>query len=294
MRPWVVATSLSALMCLTSTCYFFQIPDDLRKKDEHRAGHWGSPDAEFNWCEPDYELLHWIAEPVNTVSCLPMIILPAVFLSMHEAPADIRIMALLEVLIAIGSMLFHASLRYTMQLADEIPMLWYIAAVASSFVRRIQGTDLSFSAFAWVASTTAGVLLTEQHSLAHEAFRGIMTTTFCACLVATGWGVAAAVQRLKDELPEKRRVAMSAERILEVGLAMFLASVVAWLLDNYFCATLRQLPGGLPYPQLHTWWHILVAGALHCVMIIIQAHSRRSSEKLSIRYVLGVIPVVQG
>jgi len=31
----------------------------------------------------------------------------------------------MEVAIAIGSMLFHATLRYPMQLADELPMIWH-------------------------------------------------------------------------------------------------------------------------------------------------------------------------
>ena len=43
------------------------------------------PDAEFNWCEEDYRLSQWVAEPVNTASCLVMILLPVLFLAMHEA-----------------------------------------------------------------------------------------------------------------------------------------------------------------------------------------------------------------
>lgn len=48
-------------------------------------GVWGVPDAEFNWCEEDYRLSQWVAEPVNTASCLVMILLPLLFLAMHEA-----------------------------------------------------------------------------------------------------------------------------------------------------------------------------------------------------------------
>ena len=53
------------------------------------------------------------------------------------------------------------------------------------------------------------------------------------------------------------------EGILYCALLMFALSVVSWLLDNYFCSVLRNLPGGLPYPQLHTWWHVLIAMTLH-------------------------------
>ena len=39
----------------------------------------------FSSSMQDYEVVDWVAEPVNTVSCLVMIILPLLFLSMHEA-----------------------------------------------------------------------------------------------------------------------------------------------------------------------------------------------------------------
>ena len=41
-----------------------------------------------------------------------------------QATPDNTVIGWLEVAIALGSMLFHATLRYPMQLADEIPMLW--------------------------------------------------------------------------------------------------------------------------------------------------------------------------
>ena len=34
----------------------------------------------------DYQLVDWIAEPVNTASCVVMVLLPLMFLATHEAP----------------------------------------------------------------------------------------------------------------------------------------------------------------------------------------------------------------
>eukprot|EP00931_Biecheleriopsis_adriatica_P061495 TRINITY_DN36977_c0_g1_i1.p1 TRINITY_DN36977_c0_g1~~TRINITY_DN36977_c0_g1_i1.p1 ORF type:complete len:296 (+),score=60.13 TRINITY_DN36977_c0_g1_i1:50-937(+) len=295
MRPWVVAAALATLMTITSTCYFFQIPDDLKSKETQRVGRWGPPNAEFNWCEADFEYADWLAEPINTLSCLAMIILPVGFVATHKATSDVVLVSCLEVAIAIGSMLFHASLRYTMQLADEIPMLWYVAALACSCLLRVKGLNASLPVLVWVIAVSLGVLTTEQHSSRHEFFRGCMTVSFCVCLVLTGWGVTAIVQRLKEDVAEKqRKAAFTAEKILEVGLIMFLASVFAWLLDNYCCGLLQNLPGGLPYPQLHTWWHVLVAGALHCVTVLLQVDSKRDSECLDVRFAYGVLPVVKG
>ena len=30
-----------------------RIPEEIKKSSTSRAGYWGQPDAEFNWCEPE-------------------------------------------------------------------------------------------------------------------------------------------------------------------------------------------------------------------------------------------------
>ncbi|CAJ1365499.1 unnamed protein product [Effrenium voratum] len=280
MQPWLVTAVLAVLMCFTSTTYFFQIPEELRKKEVSQIGRWGPPDAEFNWCESDYELLDWVAEPVNTMSCLVMMMLPMIFLAMHQATHDVVVIAWMEVAIAIGSILFHASLRYPMQLADEIPMLWYVAATASSCLRRVRGMECQSFAYAWVAVVTCVILATSQHSLLHQIFRGLMTCTFSSFLVVIGWGASAMAARIRD----KRG---AGDRVLQAALLMFAVSVVAWLLDNHHCSWLQNLPFGLPYPQLHTWWHIFIAGTLHCLRILLHMDSHRHSDKLELRWMAG-------
>ncbi|CAE7235201.1 ACER3 [Symbiodinium sp. CCMP2592] len=295
MRPWIVASALATLMCFTSTCYFFAIPEEIKKSPTSRAGYWGQPDAEFNWCELDYQLVDWIAEPVNTASCLVMVALPLMFLATHEATLDNTVIGWLEVAIAVGSILFHATLRYPMQLADEIPMLWYVAAVDSSCLWRLRDIDVSYLTTGWVAVVTGTILVTEQHSFIHEIFRGLMTLSFSTGLVVIGWGASALVARIKREVSDKqRRAAAAAEGILYCALLMFALSVVSWLLDNYFCSALRNLPGGLPYPQLHTWWHVLIAMTLHCIMLLLHLDSRRHSSSLEVDYVAGFFPMIRG
>lgn len=295
MRPWLVALTLATLMCFTSTCYFFQIPEEIRKKDATQAttqGVWGPPDAEFNWCEEDYQLSKWIAEPVNTASCIIMILLPLLFLATHEATQDVVTIAWMEVAIAIGSMLFHATLRYPMQLADELPMIWYVAAVVSSCVKRLKGVHVGLWAYGWVAILSVVIMATEQHSLLHEIFRGLLTLSFSSGLVVIGWGSSTIAARLASGRKDKsRRAARAAESVLQAALLMFALSVVSWLLDNYHCTTLRNLPVGLPYPHLHTWWHMFIAGTLHCIMILLHMDSHRHSEHLDLLFLSG-LPVV--
>ncbi|CAE7805203.1 Shprh [Symbiodinium sp. KB8] len=100
---------------------------------------------------------------------------------------------------------------------------------------------------------------------------------------------------IKREVSDKqRRAAAAAEGILYSALLLFALSVVSWLLDNYFCSVLRNLPGGLPYPQLHTWWHVLIALTLHCIMLLLHLDSRRHSSSLVVDYVAGFFPMIRG
>ncbi|CAE8609471.1 unnamed protein product, partial [Polarella glacialis] len=113
-----------------------------------------------------------------------MILLPAAFLLTHSAANDVAAIAFLEMSIAVGSICFHASLRYSMQLLDELPMLWYVLVCTVSFLRRLRGwRSLELPAAAVALTLTTGILLTEQHSTVHEVFRGLMSCTFSVCLV---------------------------------------------------------------------------------------------------------------
>eukprot|EP00971_Amphidinium_carterae_P200986 3988358-Amphidinium_carterae.1 len=136
-----------------------------------RAGRWGKPDAEINWCEEDYMLSEWIAEPVNTVTNAVFIVLPVVFLASHTTSTEVRFQAVIIVVIGLGSVLYHATLRYNMMLADELPILWYGMLVSSTSWRRLTGRDFCGLSFAHAALITITILLTDQHSQLHQATR---------------------------------------------------------------------------------------------------------------------------
>lgn len=92
-------------------------------------GYWAPSTATLDWCEQNYELNYYIAEFWNTISNLAMIVPPIysyVCSILYHNPVEIRfVLAYFTVLlVGIGSWLFHMTLRYEMQLFDEIPMVW--------------------------------------------------------------------------------------------------------------------------------------------------------------------------
>ena len=83
----------------------------------------------INFCEPDYEVSHYIAEFWNSVSSIPMILTGVFGMCLarwqHLGPEQMACYFGVG-LVGCGSFAFHATLMRTGQIADEVPMLWSI------------------------------------------------------------------------------------------------------------------------------------------------------------------------
>ncbi|CAD7940167.1 unnamed protein product [Amoebophrya sp. A120] len=177
--PTGIATSLGLLLCVTTTQYFFDPPQlnteaaqarfiaiqGDQQEEKKFLNYWGTPDAEFDWCEANYVSTlsvprlwsssdettsdsAWIEVPVaeswNTVTSV-LYLFPVVvpfwnyfrLLQMKSASGDANssssysyspaaVRALVFLFcIMIGTTLFHMTLRYWAQLVDELP-IYYI------------------------------------------------------------------------------------------------------------------------------------------------------------------------
>jgi len=90
------------------------------------VGFWGKPTSTLDWCEENYIQSPYIAEFWNTITNLSMILPALVGLwNWHKFHLEMRyLMAYLALLlVGVGSLLFHGTLLYSMQLLDELPML---------------------------------------------------------------------------------------------------------------------------------------------------------------------------
>src|SRR5712675_3614440 len=90
------------------------------------VGFWGAPTASIDWCEQNYALLPWVCEAFNTVSSLAMVFAGALGLSRRSFARGVRVAFALLVLVGLGSIAFHATLRFELQMLDELPMLYLV------------------------------------------------------------------------------------------------------------------------------------------------------------------------
>ncbi|RUS69264.1 hypothetical protein EGW08_022978, partial [Elysia chlorotica] len=215
------------------------------------VGFWERHTSTIDWCEENYAVTTYIAEFWNTVSNCVLIIGPLVMLSQALKYNMERryIFAFLVIpVIGIGSLLFHMTLRYSMQLMDEVPMLW--------------------------GSTTfiyAGLTVKSEEHDDHTALQFLLYGTCCVIslvyilqplplILQVSYAVLnAAVIILSIRMIFTME---SVKRLFLIGLLSYMTGFLLWSIDYTYCSHLRYIRethlarfSGMLF-QLHAWWHI--------------------------------------
>jgi dihydroceramidase len=87
-----------------------------------------------------------------------------------------------------------------------------------------------------------------------------------------------------------------ARRLFRLGMSSYALAVTVWLSDIRFCSTLNQtLPSmGIPNPQLHAWWHVLVSFGFYSLLMVIAHHRLKTLGRAPrLHWAAGVVPVVR-
>ncbi|XP_027165084.1 alkaline ceramidase-like [Coffea eugenioides] len=91
------------------------------------SSFWGPVTSTHEWCEPNYLYSSYIAEFFNTLSNLPAILLALVGLVIalsQRFEKRFGVLHISNMILAIGSALYHATLQRMQQQGDETPMVW--------------------------------------------------------------------------------------------------------------------------------------------------------------------------
>jgi len=214
------------------------------------VGFWGAPTASIDWCEQNYALLPWVCEAFNTVSSLAMVLAGALGLSRQTFAREVRVAFALLVLVGLGSIAFHATLRFELQMLDELPMLYLVTWLVWLLVENGPEPRLGrwFPAVLLVYVLLATAATLQRGGAQFLAFHLSFGTLEILCLGRVTW---LALQ------PENAPV----RRSFVLGLAAYATGIAAWFVDLKACTLVGvTLPAhGIPNPQLHAWWHVLVS-----------------------------------
>ncbi|KAK7695067.1 hypothetical protein QCA50_002257 [Cerrena zonata] len=235
---------------------------------------WGPVTATLDWCEANYQFSRYIAETVNTWSNLVAIGLAFYGIRQVQAaklPSRYIVGFAGVALIGIGSMIFHATLLYGAQLADELPMIYvasYFCAILfdthPGFARTTKTTSLATIFFLF------NILFTWSYSIFrnpvyHQMIFGVIvfTNTFRTAYLLK-WS------EFSSRIPQDTKAAIG--RTFSSGAGIFALGFVVWNLDNIFCNTITRWKHTLGWPAAfvlegHSWWHVFTALGTYLMLV---------------------------
>jgi alkaline ceramidase len=223
---------------------------------------WEPMSSEVDWCESNYEVSPYFAEFYNTFSNILFIIIPPFMMylfrsySLHVT-SDVDILWLLLILVGIGSGYFHATLSLSGQLVDELAILWVLMAALSAAIpdRTLSQSSLfkgNRSLLKWILLGVAalGTVL---------AFINPVMNAFLLMLFGIPF-----IHLLSSEVRNCRN--WTVIRLCFTSMAWWVLAITCWINDRMFCDIWKSF--SFKYPQLHSWWHVLITIASYTGIVL--------------------------
>uniref|UniRef100_A0A2P2IW89 Alkaline phytoceramidase n=1 Tax=Rhizophora mucronata TaxID=61149 RepID=A0A2P2IW89_RHIMU len=246
--------------------------------DEGISSFWGPVTSTTDCCEKNFLHSSYIAEFYNTISNIPGILFALIGLicSLRQCfEKRFWVLHLSNMILAIGSMLFHATLRVQQQ-GDEIPMVWemllymYILYSPHWHYRRTMPIFLFLY----------GALFAVVHSVVHLGF-GFKLHYLILCLLC--------IPRMYKYYIHTED--SSAKRLARLYVASLFIGSFCWLFDRIFC---KDISTWLINPQGHALWHLFMGFNTYFAntfLMFCRAQQREWAPKIV--YYLRILPYVK-
>lgn len=247
-------------------------------------GYWGPVTSTINWCEEDYYATVYSAEIVNTITNLMFVFLAwkGIASCIRYGHAHVFLVGFASYLvIGVGSMLFHSTLIYPMQLLDELAMI-YLECILAYAVFAHRKPPLARILIAISISAMAIFITLYYHYLQDPVFHQNMFALITAVVVFRSmWimehilnpnrrGSVGKVNTTEHKRRDERdsHILKTMWRLNYIGLSYVAIAFAIWNLDNIYCGKIRRWRRevGLPWGILlegHGWWHILTGIAAY-------------------------------
>jgi dihydroceramidase len=244
------------------------------------VGLWGAPTSTVDWCEANYAVTPFICEFFNTLSSLAMVIAGGLGALLHRRVLDRWMLLAFGLLgiVGLGSIAFHATLRFEFQMLDELPMLYLVTLMVYLLLepgptpRFGRWLPLALLGYAFFATMSATLTRGRFQFFAFQISFGALEM-FCL---------------LRVYLLSRQQANRPVRPLFRLGVAFYLTAIALWFIDIRFCPTMSiHLPAiGVPNPQLHAWWHVLVSCGFYMLLLVVgydRLHRDRSEPAIRTR-----------
>ncbi|XP_052104391.1 alkaline ceramidase 3-like [Mytilus californianus] len=252
------------------------------------SGFWGIPTSTIDWCEENYSVTTYIAEFWNTISNFIFIIpsLAALYFAFIDHMDDRYKWCNGSVLtVGLGSWCFHMTLLYSMQLLDELPMIYGSAFLIYSHLevekpRNHENIPLKIILTMYCLFVTIVYLLTKHVLFFQLSYGFVVVSMSVVCC-------------------NNFRKYREARNIFIVATVTYAFGFLLWEIDQNFCGGLKLwrsevLGPFAPIFELHAWWHLL-AGTGTYLSVLYSAYLRSLvlGNKPEIKYWKKVWPYIR-
>ncbi|KAI1079398.1 putative alkaline phytoceramidase [Whalleya microplaca] len=243
---------------------------------EPRLGFWGEKTSTLNFCEEDYVMSYYCAEVCNTLTNLLFVWLGYKGLRgciKYSHPPIFPVTFVGYVVVGLGSTFFHASLKYPMQLVDELAMIYttcFMCFATFSYGRTAwfsSGLGASLIGLAWFI--TARYYKTKDPQFHQDAYTVLTAVVVFSNFYVMEKLVRPGLRRREEDRKGKSSIQPTTNEAMKqvwtmvaTGLIIFLGGYFIWNLDNVYCNTIRKWRHrmGLPWAVVlegHAWWHLM-------------------------------------
>ncbi|KAJ2985600.1 hypothetical protein NUW58_g5443 [Xylaria curta] len=256
-----------------------------------RPGFWGEKTVTLNFCEEDYVMSYYCAEFCNTVTNILFLWLGVRGIKgciKYGHPFIFLVAFIGYMIVGCGSTLFHATLKYPMQLVDELAMIYTTCFMAHATFAYARSSRFSFILGVGLIGLAYFITARYYHTkdpLFHQNAYAILTATVVFSNMYIMEKVLRPALKAREEkrpssspVPSTRASLSQMWIMVATGLSIFLGGFLIWNLDNMYCDTIRRWRHQIKLPfavilEGHAWWHLMTGmGAYYYIVWRIWIH----------------------
>lgn len=243
------------------------------------SSFWGPVTSTTELCEENYAVSSYVAEFYNTISNIPCILLALIGLVnalRQRFEKRFSVLHISNMILSIGSMVFHATLQHVLQQSDETPMVWEMLL----YLYVLYSPDWHYRSTMPTFLFLYGAAFAVVHSFIR--FRiGFKIHYIGLCLLC--------IPRMYKYYIHTKKA--SAKRLAKLYVATICLGSLCWLLDRVFC---NKISNWYINPQGHAWWHVLMGfNSYFANTFLMFCRAQQLGWEPQVRHLFGLLPYVK-
>ena len=252
------------------------------------SGFWMPHSSSVEFCEPNYLLTKYLVEPHNGWSSLAISLMALIGLIAGNPTKESRFIAAFGVLffVGIGSFGLHSTLHWTLQSADEVPMLWENWAIIYCMIEIKSPVGQPRYKHLHVIIMAIAILQTIIYYRYQNFFTIFLISYISLVLIIVIW---TAHLVLRDKVYEPLPVRW---KLWSRALFSYVAvGSVVWILDMNFCELLLPFYNQLGGLTLHILWHLAAGyGTYLTITLLVAIRCQNLGIDFELSWILGILP----